>query len=292
VLKLASTALTLAVDGVAFGMVLFLIAAGLTVTLGVMRVVNLAHCAFAMVGGYVALWLMKNAGLGFFAALPLAALVTMAIGALLERTVYRWVYEATELGQILMTIGLTFVLVASMNAGFGSTLNTLPLPPSLTGVWELGPVTLSVYRAFLVAASVTIALALWLLLEYTEFGARLRASVDNARMARCIGINVPRMFSATFALGCGLAAIGGILGSQLLPLEPWYGLKYLVLVLMVVAVGGLGSLKGSFFAALALGLIDTIGRYVVPAAGAFVIYVAVAAILLWRPQGLFGRVST
>jgi branched-chain amino acid transport system permease protein len=287
--RFAATALTLLVDGVAFGMVLFLISAGLTVTLGVMRVVNLAHCAFAMVGGYFAIALATRWGLPVLAAIPLAAALTMLLGALLERTVYRWVYQTSELGQILMTIGLTFVMVAAVNALFGSTMHALPLPSLLSGVWEVGPVALSVYRAFIVMASVAIAIALWAMLEYTDFGARLRASVDNPRMARCVGIPVPRVFAITFAIGCGLAALGGALGSQLLPIEPWYAFKYLVLVLMVVAVGGLGSLKGSFFAALALGLIDTFGRYLVPAAGAFVIYLAVGAILLWRPQGLFAR---
>lgn len=288
-MKLLSTFATLLVDGVAFGMVLFLIAAGLTVTLGVMRVVNLAHCAFAMAGGYVALALVQRAGFGFFAALPVAIVATMLIGALLERSVYRWVYRTSELGQILMTMGLVFVFIATANLFFGSTMATLPLPAMLTGSIELGPVNISIYRVFLVAASIAIAGLLWLLLETTEFGAKLRAAVDNPRMARCVGIDVARLFSITFALGCGLAAAGGILGSQILPLEPWYALKYLVLVLMVVAVGGLGSLKGSFVAALVLGVVDTLGRYLVPEAGAFVIYLAVVAILLVRPQGLVVR---
>lgn len=288
-MKLLGTLATLAVDGIAFGMVLFMIAAGLTVTLGVMRVVNLAHCAFAMAGGYVALALVQKAGLGFFAALPLAIVATMALGALLERSVYRWVYRTSELGQILMTMGLVFLFIATANLFFGSTMATLPVPAMLSGTLEIGPVTISIYRAFLVGASLAMAGLMWVLLETTEFGARLRAAVDNPRMARCVGIDVSRLFSITFAIGCGLAAAGGILGTQILPLEPWYALKYLVLVLMVVAVGGLGSLRGSFAAALVLGLVDTFGRYLVPEAGAFVIYLAVVAILLVRPQGLVVR---
>ncbi|HYL24896.1 MAG TPA: branched-chain amino acid ABC transporter permease [Burkholderiales bacterium] len=288
-MRYLGTAATLLVDGIAFSMVLFLISIGMTVTLGIMRVVNLAHCAFAMAGGYLALALVQHASLGLMAALPIAVIGTMILGAVLEKTVYRWVYATSELGQILMTIGLTFLMIAAANLLFGSTLQTLPVPKPLAGTWEAGDVILSTYRGFLVLVAGAIAATLWAVMEYTDVGARLRAAVDNPRIARAVGINVPRVFAATFALGCGLAAIGGVLGTQMLPLEPWYALKYLVLVLMVVAVGGLGSIQGSFYAALLLGLIDTFGRYLVPALGAFLIYLAVVALLLWRPQGLFGR---
>lgn len=288
-MKFAATLATLLVDGLSYGMVLFLISVGLSVTLGVMRVVNLAHCAFAMVGGYIALALVDRAGLGLFVAVPLAVAATMLVGAILERTVYRWVYATSELGQVLMTIGLTFVLVATANALFGSTLQTLRLPPALSGTWQLGEITISVYRAFLVVVSALIAAGLWIGLDRSDFGAQMRAAVDNPRMARCVGINVARLFSVTFAIGCGLAALGGVLGSPMLPLEPFYAFKYLVLVLMVVAVGGLSSPKGSLVAAVLLGVLDTLGRYFVPALGAFVIYIAVVALLLWRPHGLVAR---
>jgi branched-chain amino acid transport system permease protein len=284
-----NTLAALLVDGVSYGMILFLISAGLTITLGVMRVANLAHCAFAMVGGYAALAVVNAWGWGLLAALPVATAVTIALGAVLERTVYRWVYATSQLGQILMTIGLVFVMIASVNLLFGSSMHSLPVPAWLAGTWEHAAFTLSIYRAFLVVVSVALALALWAVLDGTEFGAKLRAAVDNPRMARCVGIDVPRIFAITFAAGCGLAAIGGILGNQMLPLEPWYALKYLVPVLIVVAVGGLGSLRGSFQAALLLGLIDTFGRYYIPAAGAFIIYVVAGAALLWRPEGLFAR---
>jgi branched-chain amino acid transport system permease protein len=290
-LKVATVATltTLAVDAISYGMVLFLISVGLTVTLGVMRVANLAHCGFAMIGGYAALALIQYWGLNLITALPLATAFTVALGAVLEHTLYRWVYVTSQLGQILMTIGLVFVMVASVNLAFGSSTYTLPIPAWLSGTWQNATFTLSVYRAFLIAASVVIALVLWVVLEFTAFGAKLRASVDNARMARCVGINVPSVFAWTFAAGCGLAAIGGILGGQLLPLEPWYALRFLVPVLMVVAVGGLGSLKGSFAAALLLAAADTFGRYFISGSGAFVIYGAVVILLLLRPDGLFAR---
>ncbi|MFL6795870.1 MAG: branched-chain amino acid ABC transporter permease [Xanthobacteraceae bacterium] len=285
---LASTG-SLLIDGIAYGMVLFLISAGLTVTLGIMRVVNLAHCGFAMIGGYAALALVQRWGVSFLAALVAGTAFSAAAGAVLERTLYRWIYATGELGQMLMTIGLAFVMVASVNLVFGSSTHALPLPEWLSGAWYAGPISVSVYRAFLIGVSVTVAALLWLVLELTVVGAKLRAAVDNASMARCVGINVPQVFACAFVGGCALAALGGIIGGQLLPLEPWYALRFLVPVLMVVAVGGLGSLKGSFFAALMLGVVDTFGRYYAPALGAFVIYLAVVLSLLLRPDGLFAR---
>ena len=284
---LANTSLL--VDGVSYGMVLFLMSVGLTVTLGVMRVANLAHCGFAMVGGYVALWLMTQLQLGFVVALVAGTALVVVLGFVLERTLYRWIYSTPQLGQILMTIGLAFVMVASVNLVFGSSTYSLAIPSWLQGTWQEASFTLSRYRAFIVVLGLAIGLLLWAILEFTTFGARLRASVDNPRMARTIGVNVPRVFAVTFAIGCGLAAIGGIVGTPLLPLEPYYAVRLLVPVLMVIAVGGLGSLTGSLVGALLLGIIDTFGRYYMPTVGAFVIYFAVVVILLLRPHGLFGR---
>lgn len=286
-----STFIAPLVDGISYGMTLFLIAVGLTITLGVMRVVNLTHSAFAMVGGYLALWLMRGAGLGFYAAVLLAPLLTMGLALLLERTLYRWVYRSDPLGQLLMTIGMTFVVTAVAKGVAGPAIQNLSLPPSLQGNWSVAGMSLSWYRLFLVGVSLLVALGLWWGLERTAFGSRLRAAVDNPSMARCVGIDVPKVFSITFALGCGLAALGGALGTQLLPLEPYYGLKYLVLVLIVVALGGLGSLRGSLYAALLLGVVDTLGRYYLPALGAFIIYLCVLLLLLVRPRGLVPSAS-
>jgi branched-chain amino acid transport system permease protein len=288
-LKILLANTSLLVDGVSYGMVLFLMSVGLTVTLGVMRVANLAHCGFAMIGGYVALWLMTQLQLGFVAALAAGTALVVALGFVLERTLYRWIYSTPQLGQILMTIGLAFVMVASVNLVFGSSTYSLTVPGWLQGTWQEASFTLSRYRAFIIALGLAIGLLLWAILEFTTFGARLRASVDNPRMARTIGVNVPQVFAITFAIGCGLAAIGGIVGTPLLPLEPYYALRLLVPVLMVIAVGGLGSLAGSLVGALLLGIIDTFGRYYMPTVGAFVIYFAVVVILLLRPNGLFGR---
>jgi branched-chain amino acid transport system permease protein len=278
-------------DGIAFGMVLFLISVGLSITMGVMRVVNLAHCGFAMIGGYLTFALTGQAGLPFFAAIPLAVLATMALGAVLERTVYCWVYGQSELGQVLMTMGLTFVMIATANALFGSSVQNIVLPEGLRGTLQLGSHGLPLYRIFLIAVSAACAVGIWLALERTEAGARLRAAVDNANMAACVGINVKLMFAGTFAIGCGFAGLGGALGSEMFPLEPFYALQYLVLVLIVVSVGGLGSIKGTLVAAVLLGLSDTFGRFYLPSGGGIVIYMVTLVMLLARPQGLFGRLA-
>jgi branched-chain amino acid transport system permease protein len=207
----------------------------------------------------------------------------------LERTVYSWVYSQSELGQVLMTIGLTFVIIATANALFGSSIQNIPVPVTLRGTVQLGAIGLPVYRLFLIAVSAGCAVLIWLLLERTAAGTKLRAAVDNSKMAGCIGINVKAMFAVTFAVGCGFAALGGALGSDIFPLEPFYALQYLVLVLIVVSVGGLGSIKGTLIAALILGIIDTLGRYYLPSGGGIVIYLATLILLLIRPQGLLGR---
>jgi branched-chain amino acid transport system permease protein len=289
-LQLLSTITSLFVDGISYGMVLFLISVGLTVTLGVMRVANLAHCGFAMIGGYVAYALMGSLGLTFMLALPVATLLVALLGFVLERTLYRWVYATSQLGQILMTIGLTFVMIASINLAFGSATHAPAIPVWLQGTWQESSFTLSRYRAFIILLGLCIGGCLWGLLKFTVFGAKLRAAVDNPRMARSVGVNVPYIFAITFAIGCGLAALGGIVGTPLLPLEPYYALRLLVPVLMVVAVGGLGSPLGSLAAGLLLGVVDTFGRYYIPAGGAFVIYFTVVVALLLRPRGLFARV--
>ncbi|HEX3972571.1 MAG TPA: branched-chain amino acid ABC transporter permease [Stellaceae bacterium] len=288
-MNLGGTVVALLVDGIAYAMILFLMSVGLTITLGVMRIANLAHCGFAMFGGYLAYGLVATGHFSLFTALPLAVVGTMLLGAVLERSVYRWVYDTGQLGQILMTLGLVFIFVASGNLFLGSDLHAIPLPGWLSESWSWDAISISAYRVFIIGVSVVIAGVCWVILEFTDFGAKLRAAVDNPRMARCIGIDVPLVFSITFAVGCGLAAAAGVLATQIMPLEPWYAFEYLVPLLMVVAVGGLGSLKGSFYAALMLGIIDTFGRYFIPAAGAFIIYFAVVALLLWRPRGVFAR---
>jgi branched-chain amino acid transport system permease protein len=277
--------LTILLDGTAYGMVLFIISVGLAVTMGLMRVVNLAHGAFAMIGGYLAATIIEHGGT-FVAAIALSALAVGGLGALAELLLYRPLYRRGELAQSLMTFGFTFVVIAALTSLFGTNVKTLPVPAFLAGLTDLGYTSYPTYRLFLIAVGAITALCLWLFIDRTLYGARLRAAVDNPRMAEAIGTDVNLLFTGTFAVGCALAAFGGIIGAALLPLEPFYALRYLVTFLVVVIVGGIGNFKGSFVAALALGMIDTAGKFLLPGASAYILYLLVIGLLLWRPHGL------
>jgi branched-chain amino acid transport system permease protein len=276
--------------GLAFAMVLYIVSVGLSLTMGLMGFVNLAHGAFAMVGGYVAVSLMNSLAVPFGFALLAAFLLTGMISAILERTLYTRLYGAAELEQVLFTIGLIFMVSAVMRKLFGPIALPVHLPAMLGGQLSLGFRTVPMYRAFLIGFGFILILLLWLGIERTRFGARLRAAVDNRRMAESIGIDTSLLFTLTFALGSGLAALGGGLGADILAIYPGYATEYLVYFLMVVAVGGLGSIRGPFVAALLLGIGDSACKYLVPEFGAFFLYVAMIAVLMWRPNGLFGRV--
>ena len=276
-------------DGFAYGMLLFLLSVGLSVTLGMMNFVNLAHCAFAMIGGYVTVTLMNQLGWPFLATLPIAFLAAAIISVAFERVFYRRLYRASELDQVLLTIGLAFIAVATAAYIYGTVLQPVQMPPYLRGSWNVFGINFAVYRVFLVAVSLVVTVLLVAALEYTRFGAQVRAAVDNQRMARGLGINVDGIFAVTFALGSGLAGLGGALAIEILGLDPGFALHYLVYVLIVVSLGGLGSIGGSFVAATLLGISDSAGKYYVPEVGAFLIYVVMVGLLMWRPAGLFGR---
>jgi branched-chain amino acid transport system permease protein len=276
-------------DGFAYGMLLFLLSVGLSVTLGMMNFVNLAHCAFAMLGGYVTVTLMNKWGWPFFATLPAAFLAAAAASVLLERVLYRRLYRAGELDQVLLTIGLAFISVALAAYVFGTIQQVINTPSYLRGSFQVIGITVGVYRLFLVVTGVAVALLLVLTLEYTRFGAQVRAAVDNQRMARGLGINVDAAFAITFALGSGLAGLGGALAIEIVGLDPSFAFLFLVYVLIIVSVGGLGSIGGSFAAAVLIGTSDVAGKYYVPEIGAFLIYLVMIVVLMWRPQGLFGR---
>ena len=276
-------------DGFAYGMLLFLLSVGLSVTLGMMNFVNLAHCAFAMLGGYVTVTLMNRFGWPFLATLPFSFLSAALVSVGLERTLYRRLYRASDLDQVLLTIGLVFMAVAIAAYTFGTVQQPVQLPSYLRGSFDVMGVSLGVYRLFLIGVALAITAILVLTLEYTRFGAQVRAAVDNQRMARGLGINVEGAFAVTFALGSGLAGLGGALAIEIVGLDPSFGFTYLVYVLIVVAVGGLGSIGGSFAAATLLGISDVAGKYYVPEIGAFLIYLIMVALLMWRPAGLFGR---
>jgi branched-chain amino acid transport system permease protein len=284
--------LTILFDGIAFGMLLFVLACGLAVTLGLMNFVNLAHGAFAMVGGYTTVVLMQRYGVPFLACLPAAFVVSALLGALAERTLYVHLYRRSHLDQVLFSIGLVFMSVAAMDYLMGSSQVNIRLPSYLQGRFEVMGVGIGVYRLFLVGVCGVLTIILQLILARTRFGARLRAAVDDQRAARGLGIRVGAIFATTFAVGSGLAGLGGALGAEILGLDPTFPLKFMVYFLIVVTVGGTSSMTGPFVAALLLGVADVAGKYYVPALGAFLIYAVMIAILMWRPDGLFARSTT
>jgi branched-chain amino acid transport system permease protein len=285
---LASAAAVL-FDGFAYGMLLFLLSVGLTVTLGMMNFVNLAHCSFAMVGGYATVTLINRFDWPFLATLPMAFVTAAILSIVLERILYRRLYRASDLDQCLLTIGIAFVSVAAFAWFYTTEQQSARVPAWLSGSVQVAGMSFAAYRLFLIVVGLATTAVLILSLERTRFGARVRAAVDNQRMARGLGIDVDRTFMITFALGGGLAGLGGALAINVVGLDPTFALAYLVYVLIVVAVGGLGSIGGSFAAAVVLGVSDMAGKYYFPWLGAFLIYLVMVALLMWRPLGLFGK---
>jgi branched-chain amino acid transport system permease protein len=281
--------LTILIDGIAYGMLLFVLASGLSVTLGLMNFINLAHGAFAMAGGYVAVALVNRAGLSFWTALPLAFVIPAVLGAVLERTLYRRIYASSHLDQVLFTIGLVFMSVAAVDYIMGSQQVFVQLPPALEGQFRVHDVGVGRYRLLIIVVCGLLAVTLQAVLAHTRFGSRLRAAVDDPRVARGLGINVNAVFALTFAVGSGLAGLGGALGAEILGLDPQFPLKFMIYFLIVVAVGGTSSVTGPLLASLLLGIGDVAGKYYVPKLGAFAIYAIMIAVLLWRPQGLLSR---
>ena len=287
--QFAIIAVSILFDGLAYAMFLFITSVGLSVTMGLMGFVNLAHGAFAMAGGYIVVSLTRNLGIGFAPSLAIAAVAVGAISVVFERGLYRRLYKATDLEQVLLTIGLAFMAIATATYLYGPIPKSVPLPTWLQGDISLGFRAFPTYRAFLIVLGIVLISVLWYGFEKTNIGAKIRAAVDNRRMAESVGINVDLLFTLTFALGSGLAALGGGLAIQLFGLSPSFAVLYLVLFLIVVAVGGLGSLKGTLLAALVIGVIDTGGKYLYAEAGGFFIYAITVIVLLIKPAGFYGR---
>ncbi len=285
--------LTILFDGIAYGMLLFILAIGLSVTMGLMNFINLAHGAFAMAGGYITVILMQRYGVPFLWCLPISFIGVALLGAVLEKTLYRPMYGKPHLDQVLFSIGLTFMAVASMDFFMGSTQQIVQLPEWLRGRIELGSGSMTLgmgyYRLFIIAICALLTVGLQYVLSRTRFGSRLRASVDDQRVAAGLGINVNVVFLSTFAIGSGLAGLGGALGAEVLGLDPTFPLKFMIYFLIVVAVGGTSSITGPLLAALLLGIADVAGKYYIPKMGAFIVYGLMIVILVWRPQGLFVR---
>src|SRR5215468_2713451 len=281
--------LTILFDGVAYGMLLFVLACGLAVTLGLMNFVNLAHGAFAMAGGYITVVLVNRIGVPFALGLPLAFVATALLGIVLERTLYVHVYRKSHLDQVLFSIGLVFMAVAAVDYVMGSSQQFVQIPSALHGQFDFYGVGVGKYRLLIIVVCGLLTLGLQAILTKTRFGSRLRAAVDDQRVARGLGINVGVVFAVTFAFGSGLAGLGGALGAEILGLDPTFPLKYMIYFLIVVTVGGTSSITGPFLASILLGIGDVAGKYYFPTLGAFVIYTIMIVVLIWRPQGLFAR---
>ncbi len=281
--------LTLLFDGIAYGMLLFILAVGLAVTLGLMNFINLAHGAFAMAGGYITVLLMNRLGVPFLLCLPLAFLGAALIGAVLEPLLYRRMYARPHLDQVLFSIGLVFMAVTAVDYLVGGMQQNVQLPAYLRGRFDIEWVGIGKYRLFIIVVCGVLTAALQWVLTRTRFGAQLRASVDDPRVAGGLGLNVNRIFALTFAMGSGLAGLGGALGAEVLGLDPSFPLKFMIYFLIVCSVGGTTSLTGPLLAALLLGIADVAGKYYVPKLGAFIVYTLMIVILMLRPQGLFAR---
>ena len=281
--------LTILFDGIAYGMLLFILACGLSITLGLMNFINLAHGAFAMAGGYVTVVMMNRYGISFYWCLPAAFIVTALLGAVFERVLYRRLYGASHLDQVLFSIGLVFMAIAAVDYFMGGQQQMFNLPRELQGRFDFFGIGIGRNRLFIIVICALLAVTLQLALGRTRFGSQLRAAVDDGRVARGLGIDVSLIFALTFALGSGLAGLGGALGGELMGLDPNFPLKFLIYFMIVVTVGGTSSITGPFVAALILGIADVAGKYYLPQAGAFIIYAVMVLVLVFRPHGLFSR---
>ena len=280
---------SIVLGGLAWGMVLFIVSVGLSITMGLMGFLNLAHGAFAMLGGYIVALTMKNFGIAFVPALAVAFIAVALTSVIIERLLYAKLYRASELDQVLLTIGVVFVMIAAVTLAVGPEAQTVILPEWLRGQTDLGFIKYRTYSLALIVFGTALVLALWLGFERTRIGAKIRAAVDNRSMAQSMGVDVGRLFTLTFALGSGLAAVGAGLGAELIGLDPQYPLRYLAYFLIVVALGGLGRVTGVFYAALLLGVLDFILKIHFPQGGTMFIYALTLVLLLWRPQGVFAK---
>ena len=286
-----ATMLTILFDGISYGMLLFILSSGLSVTLGLMNFINLAHGAFAMAGGYITVVLVNRFGLSLVGSLPIAFFASALVGLVLEQTLYVHVYRRSHLDQVLFTIGLVFMAVTMVDYVMGSDQVFVQLPEILQGQLTVFGADIGRYRLLIIVICGLLTIGLQLILGKTRVGCRLRAAVDDARVARGLGINVDWVFALTFAFGSGLAGLGGALGAEILGLDPTFPLKFMIYFLIVVTVGGGSSIVGPFAASLLLGVSDVAGKYYVPSVGPFVIYTVMIIILVWRPRGLFSRAA-
>jgi branched-chain amino acid transport system permease protein len=274
-------------NGLVYGVLLFLMAAGLSLIFGLMNVVSLAHGSFFMLGAFIGLSIFHLTG-SFWLAFLLAPLPVVAIGVLMELLFLRPLYARGHMDQVLLTFGFTFVFYDLVQTVWGKVVLTLPTPPSLQSSLHIGLGVFSAYRLFLIGFGFAVALLLWLLLERSRIGAMVRAGVDNADMAAGLGANVPALFTGVFSFGVALAAVGGIAAGPVLGLYPGMDTDILIPAFIVIVIGGMGSLRGAFIGSLLIGIADTFGKAYLQSLALFLIYLAMTMVLLIRPQGLFG----
>jgi branched-chain amino acid transport system permease protein len=275
------------VYGVSFGMVLFAISVGLAVTMGVMRVINLAHGAFAATGTYLALGLMMHWAVPLPLAIIAATAATVVISIPIERLLYRPIYDRSELDQVVLTIGIVFISIAALTAVYGPDPLPVRLPGWMMGNVDAGLIKVQTYRLFVIAMGAVIIASLYWLLNFTGFGVKLRAAVDNRGMAAAVGINVSGVFSTAFAIGAGLAALGGAIGYGLIPAEPTYAFKYIVIIFFVVGLAGEARIMSCALVAIGIGLVDTAARTFVPAIGSYAVYILAVTLMFQRSRGVF-----
>ncbi len=281
----------LAVNSITFGGLLFLLSSGFSLIFGLMRIPNLTHGSLFMIGAYVGATFVigvVGAQLNFWLAAAIATAAVAITGALIERLFLRQL-SGNELAQVLVTLGLSFIAADFCLMMWGGDPLTVSTPPELVGFARAGSVVFALYRLAIIAIAIVVAIGLWLLLERTRLGAMIRAGVDDPEMARVVGIRVSQLFTIVFALGAGLAGFAGVIGAPILSVYPGLDQDMLPLALVVVILGGSGSLLGSFVGSLVVGFIYNFGQALLPELAYFVLFLPMLLVLLLRPQGLFGR---
>ena len=276
-------------DGIAYGMLLFLISLGLSITLGLMNFVNLAHGVFAMIGGYCSVVLINSFGINFFVALALSFVAAAIVGVVLHELLYKHLYKTNPLNQVLFSIGLVFVAVGVATFIFGPTVLNASIPSYLSGQLNLFGTQIGRYRLFLLVFGLFLLVLVSFVFAKTKYGYQIKAAVDNARVAQAVGLNVDRLFLLSFALGSGLAGLGGALSIDMLSMAPNFPLKFIVYFLLVVSMGGAGTILGTFCAAMLVGIVDTAGKYYLPQMGGFLVYFLMIIVLIIKPQGLLSK---
>lgn len=279
-------------NAVQYGLLLFLVASGLTLIFGSMGVINLAHGSFYMIGAYMAYalapWVESSVGGGFFTALAVGLVLSVLLGYLLEWLFFSYLYEREHLQQVLMTYGLILVFEELRSLLVGDDVHGVQMPEWLAGSFPLSDVmSYPVYRLFISAVCIAVALGMWLVIARTRLGMRVRGGASNREMVRALGVNIRLLYRLVFAAGVALAALAGMIAAPISSVYPGMGGQVLIICFVVVVIGGIGSIRGAFVAALLVGVVDTFGKVLFPGAAGLMVYLLMAAVLLWKPEGLF-----